>query len=63
MQESPALSVSKKRSPQQGRSRGSRATLQSIPVDAARLIEKLETFFSDRAHLPQGAALVLSYFA
>ena len=33
-----------------------------MPVDATRLIEELETFFADRAHLPQGAALVLAYF-
>ncbi len=44
-------------------SRNREAELRAVPVNAARLIEKLETFFSDRAHLPQGAALVLSYFA
>ncbi len=45
-------------------SRRNRETeLRAVPVVAARLIEDLETFFADRAHLPQGAALVLSYFA
>lgn len=39
------------------------AELRAVAVDAARLIEDLETFFADRAHLPQGAARVLSYFA
>jgi DNA primase len=39
------------------------AELRAVPVDAKRLIEELERFFADRAHLPQGAALVLAYFA
>jgi hypothetical protein len=43
--------------------RNRESELRSVPVDAARLIEDLETFFGDRAHLPQGASLVLSYFA
>jgi hypothetical protein len=43
--------------------RNREAELRAVSVDAARLIEELEIFFADRAHLPQGAALVLSYFA
>jgi hypothetical protein len=39
------------------------AELRGVQVDTARLIDELETFFGDRAHLPQGAAQVLSYFA
>jgi len=39
------------------------AELRAVPVDATCLIEELETFFAERAHLPQGAALVLAYFA
>ena len=44
-------------------SRNREAELRAVPVDAARLIEEIETFFADRAHLPEGAARVLSYFA
>jgi Domain of unknown function (DUF3854) len=43
--------------------RNREAELRAIPVDAVRLIEEIETFFADRAHLPEGAARVLSYFA
>jgi hypothetical protein len=43
--------------------RNREAELRTVPVDAAGLIRELETFFADRAHLPQGAPLVLSYFA
>jgi hypothetical protein len=43
--------------------RNREAELRAVPVDAACLIRELETFFADRAHLPKGAALVLSYFA
>ena len=44
-------------------SRNREAELRAVSVDPTRLIDELETFFADRAHLPQGAALVLSYFA
>src|SRR5215831_2998475 len=40
-----------------------KAELRAMSVDAASLIGELETFFADRAHLPQGAALVLAYYA
>jgi hypothetical protein len=43
--------------------RNREAELRAVPVDPAHLIQELEAFFADRAHLPQGAALVLSYFA
>ena len=43
--------------------RNREAELRSLQVDGALLIDELETFFAARAHLPQGAALVLSYFA
>lgn len=43
--------------------RNREAELRAVPVDAARLIEELVTFFADRAHLPHGAARVLAYFA
>jgi hypothetical protein len=43
--------------------RNREAELRAVPVDAALLIDEIETFFADRAHLPQGAALVLSFFA
>jgi len=43
--------------------RNREAELRAVPADPARLIQELETFFADRAHLPKGAALVLSYFA
>lgn len=43
--------------------RNREAELRVVPVDAARLVGELEVFFADRAHLPRGAALVLSYFA
>jgi hypothetical protein len=43
--------------------RNREAELRALPVNAARLIEEIETYFADRAHLPQGAARVLSYFA
>jgi hypothetical protein len=39
------------------------AELRAVPVDATRLIVEIESFFAERAHLPQGAALVLAYFA
>jgi hypothetical protein len=39
------------------------ADLRTMPIDATRIIEQLEAFFAERAHLPQGAALVLAYFA
>jgi hypothetical protein len=43
--------------------RNREAELRAVPVDAARLVDELEAFFADRAHLSQGSALVLSYFA
>lgn len=42
--------------------RNREAELRAVPVDPAHLIQELEAFFADRAHLPQGAALVLAYF-
>ena len=32
--------------------RNREAELRAVPIDAARLIEEIETFFADRAHLP-----------
>ncbi len=43
--------------------RNREAELRAMPVNTADLINELEAFFADRAHLPQGAALLLSYFA
>ena len=42
--------------------RNREAGLRAAPVDRPCLIDHLEAFFADRAHLPQGAALVLAYF-
>ncbi|MGA3318753.1 MAG: hypothetical protein ABSC64_20230 [Candidatus Korobacteraceae bacterium] len=39
------------------------AELMARPVDKAKLIAELDSFFAERAHLPQGAALVFAYFA
>ncbi len=43
--------------------RNREAELRAVLVDAARLVDQLEAFFADRAHLSHGSALVLSYFA
>ena len=43
--------------------RNREAQLCAVPVDVAHLVEELEIFFADRAHQPQGAALLLAYFA
>ena len=43
--------------------RNREAELRAVAVDRVQLIEELEAFFADRAHLPGGAALVLAYFA
>ena len=37
--------------------------LRRLPVDPAQLVQELANFFADRAYLPEGAALVLAYFA
>jgi len=39
-----------------------REKLKVEPVDAAQLIRDLEKFFSERAHLPEGAALLLAFW-
>jgi hypothetical protein len=39
------------------------AELWAVPVDPTRLVEEIEIFFAERAHLPEGAELVLTYFA
>lgn len=39
------------------------AELRAVTVDRVQLIEELEAFFAERAHLPEGATLVLAYFA
>lgn len=36
--------------------------LRSMPVNGVELINQLEAFFAERAHLPGGAALLLAYF-
>jgi len=38
------------------------AGLRALQLDPPRLIDELEDFFLQRAHLPPGAALVLVYF-
>lgn len=39
------------------------AALRTMELDLPKLIDDLESFFSERAHLPERAALVLAYFA